>query len=303
MDMKKNTLNNPLISVIMPVYNAGGFLVEAIESIVKQTYKNIELIMINDASTDDSYSAMLKYKRAYPKVIKIINLAHNLNRGGDSCANLGIKAAEGSFIAKMDADDIAHPQRLEKQVKFLLNNPDIFLVGSNAHVIDQHGAIVGEKEEPITPEAILKESIYFNPIIHPTVMFRNIPKLKKFYQIKYATANDYFTFFSLQCRGYKFANLPEKLLFYRIYGQNSSLKNIKKGLITNLIIKYDILKKYKYPLTAKAVFMNILYGLAGLILPQKVNLYLYLISKHIITLDSIKKSLIAPFQKLRLSIS
>ncbi len=282
----------------MPVYNAGDFLVEAIESILKQTYKRFEIIIVNDASTDDSLKIINKFKKKYPDKIRLINLTNNLNKGGDSCANLGIKKAKGKYVAKMDADDIAHPQRLEKQVEFLEKNKNIFLVGSNAYVINDQGKIVGEKKEPSTSYEIFKEYIYFNPIIHPTIMFRNMNKGENFYKIKYSLGNDYYTFFTLQCKGYNFANLPEKLLYYRIYGNNSSLKNIRSGLIDNLKIKLYVLSKYSYPITNKAVITNIAYLLIGLILPQKVSLYLYLINKNIVTVDSIKKNLLKKIKKI-----
>ncbi len=302
-DMKKMKKKNPLVSVVMPVYNAGGFLVESIESILKQTYKNIELIIVNDASTDDSLKIIKKYVRRYPKKIRLINLDNNLNRGGDSCANLGIKKARGKYIAKMDADDIAYPKRLEKQVEFLEKSKNIFLVGSNAHVINERGKIVGEKNEPLSSYEIFQEYIYFNPIIHPTIMFRN--KLKKdenFYKIKYPLGNDYYTFFTLQCKGYNFANLPDKLLKYRIYGKNSSLKNIRSGLINNLKIKILVLSKYHYPLTNRAILSNIAYLLIGVLLPQKISLQLYLMSKNIITMKMVKKALLKKFEKSLLTI-
>lgn len=291
-DMKNLQKHSSLVSVVMPVYNAGDFLVSAIESILRQTYKNYEFIIINDASTDSSLKIIKKYQKRYPEKIKLINLISNLNKGGDSCANLGIKKAKGKYIAKMDADDISHPRRLEKEVEFLEKNKNIFLVGSNAYVINQKGKVVGEKKEPLTSYEIFKEYIYFNPIIHPTIMFRNkLRKSENFYKIKYPLANDYYTFFTLQCKGYNFANLPEKLIYYRIYGGNNSLKNIRAGLIDNLKIKISILSKYSYPLTSKAVLTNIVYLLIGIILPQKLSFYLYLISKNIITIDSIKKNI------------
>lgn len=141
--------NNPLVSIIMPVYNAGLFLVEAIESIINQTYENWELIIIDDASTDNSWKIIKRFKNQYPKKIKVIRLKKNLNKGGDVCANIGFQKAKGRFIARMDSDDISHSNRLEKQVKFLLNNPDIFMLGSQAWVIDKNGEIIGEKNLPL----------------------------------------------------------------------------------------------------------------------------------------------------------
>jgi glycosyltransferase involved in cell wall biosynthesis len=110
----------------MPVYNAGRFLAPAIESILKQTYKNFELIIVDDASTDNSLEIIKGYKRRFRKRITVVQIARNLNKGGDVCANEGLKYAKGKYIARMDSDDIAHPLRLDKQVEFLENTANIF---------------------------------------------------------------------------------------------------------------------------------------------------------------------------------
>ena len=275
----------------MPVYNAGDFLVEAIESVINQTYSNFELIIVNDNSKDNSLSIIKKFKKQYPKKIRLINLKTNLNVGGDAAVNLAIKKAKGKYIAKIDADDIAHPKRLVKQVDYLESHSDIFLVGTNAYVINKEGKIVGEKKEPETAKEIYNEYIYFHPIIHPSVMFRNFKKRSNFYRIKYPIANDYYTFFRLICTGYHFANLSDKLLYYRIYGGNTSLRNIKKGLLINLLIKLEMIKKYHYPLTSKAIVKNLIYLISGMLLPQGITYYLYLISKGIITKDDIAVSI------------
>jgi len=133
----------PLVSVIMPVYNAGDFLRPAIKSILKQTYKNFELIIIDDASTDNSWAIIKDFKTKNPRKIITIKLKRNLNKGGDACANVGYRKAKGEFVARMDADDISDPKRLEKQVDYLLKNKDIFMVGTQAWVIDKKGEIIG----------------------------------------------------------------------------------------------------------------------------------------------------------------
>lgn len=146
--------DSPLVSVIMPVYNAGGFLVEAIESILHQTYRKFEFIIVDDCSTDGSWKVISRYQRRYPKVIKAIRMKKQLNKGGDASANTAYRMTRGAFIARMDADDIAHPERLEKQVKFLHDNPDVLMVGSQAHVINKSGEVVGDKTVPTSHEEI-----------------------------------------------------------------------------------------------------------------------------------------------------
>lgn len=172
--MKKRKLSQILVSVIMPVYNAEAFLGEAIESILKQTYQHFELIIVDDASTDRSADIIKSYKKRFSRKMKVIRMKHNLNRGGDACANEGIKIARGKYIARMDADDIAHPERLEKQVAYLKKHPNVFLVGSNAYVIDAAGTVLGEKNEPIHHKDIYKNYAIFHPLIHSSVMVRRV---------------------------------------------------------------------------------------------------------------------------------
>ena len=177
---------SPLVSVIMPVFNAGHYLVPAIESILNQSYSNFELIIVNDASTDDSLMVINSYHKQFPKKIKVISLNNNLNKGGDSCANLAIEQAKGKYIAKMDADDIAHPDRIKLQVEYLEKHPKTFLVGSQAYVIDKNGDIIGDKTEPLSHKEIYNSYLTFHPIIHPTAMVRrNLSKNKLFkYKVK-----------------------------------------------------------------------------------------------------------------------
>ena len=289
-NLMKNMRNKklPLVSVVMPVYNAGRYLNESVKSIVKQTYKNWELIIVNDASTDNSLDILKQYKRKYPQKIKIINLLKQLDREGDPATNLAIKLAKGKYIAKMDADDTAHPKRLLKQLEYLENNKQIFLVGCSANVINNKGKIIGEKIMPSNPLEIYKEYINFHPIIHPSIMFRNkVIKRKDFYMQKYSSSNDYYTLFSLLCQNHRFANLKEKLLNYRIYGGNVSFKNIKKKFMNTLHIKLEIAQKFYYPITMTAVMQTLMQSLAVFLLPEKISFYLYLLTKKIMKPEDI----------------
>ncbi len=271
----------PLVSVIMPVYNAGSFLAPAIDSILAQTYRNFELIIIDDASTDSTPALLAKYKKENPRKIKVITLKSNLNGGGDKCANVGIKIARGKYLARMDADDIAHPTRLEKQVSFLESNPKVTLVGSNAHVINKVGKIIGEKLEPTTPHEIYTSYFTFHPMIHPSCMIRSVINGKKFeYEINYSANNDYYTFFKLLCLGHKFANLEEKLIYYRIHDRNDTFVKVKKKLSNTLKIRMKMVTIYGYTPSVTGVFSTAAQA-ALMIFPEKALISLYLLIKGI----------------------
>jgi glycosyltransferase involved in cell wall biosynthesis len=272
----------PLVSVIMPVYNAGDFLVPAIESILAQTYKNFELIIVDDASTDNSATILSLYKNKYPKKITVISLKKNLNAGGDLCANKAIQKARGTYIARMDADDIALPTRLEKEVAYLESHPSVFLVGSNAAVINKTSTVIGDKLEPLTSSTIYKRYFTFHPLIHPTTMFRREFKGQPFsYRIKYSANNDYYTFFSLLCEGAKFVNLSEKLLQYRIHGSNDTFVHMKQKFINTLKIRVEMVLKKGYRPTVKDVLTTLAQGLVIVILPESVVTQVYFLSKGI----------------------
>lgn len=283
----QNKHNQPLVSIIMPVYNAGGFLVPAITSILEQTYSNFELIIVNDHSTDNSLETILKFKKQFPHKIKVLDLKHTLNHGGDSCANEGLKIAKGAFIARMDADDIAHPDRLTKQVAYMLAHPKTFLVGTNAYVIDKQGKVIGDKTVPLTSPDIYHAYFTFHPLIHPSTLYRRIYKGKQFlYKLKYSANNDYYTFFKMICQGAIFANLPEKLMYYRIHGKNDTFVNMKKKFGNTLRIRIKMVLKYGYHANASQILTTALQGLALWLLPESITTKLYLLAKGIIKIQN-----------------
>jgi glycosyltransferase involved in cell wall biosynthesis len=290
--------SKPLVSVIMPVYNAGDFLVPALDSIFNQTYKNFELIVINDASIDNSLKILKKYQRLHKKKMTIINVKQNLNAGGDSCANLGLKIAKGTYIARMDADDISYPTRLEKQATFLEKHSGIFLVGSNADVIDKKGRIIGEKLEPLSPGEIYDSYMTFHPLIHPSCMFRRKVNGKPFaYQIKYNANNDYYTFFKTLCSGQKYTNLEEKLIQYRIHGHNDTFVHMKKKFMNTLRIRFSMCLKHGYRPTIKDLGMSVAQSIIIFTMPEAALTNLYLVSKGIKRPSEVLSDV---YQKIRL---
>lgn len=297
----KKKVNKPLVSIIMPVYNAGDFLREAIESILNQTYKNFELIIIDDASTDDSWNIISSYKKRFPKKVRAFRLVKNLNKGGDVAGNIGFSLARGEFIARMDADDIALPQKLEKQVAFLLNNPKISVLGSSAYVIDKDGKVLGEKIVPFSNEKIYREYFVFHPMIHPTMIIRKgAIKTKKLYKINYSANNDYLTFFEMISKGVKFANLKEKLLCYRVHGKNDSLVNPKIKFKNSLRIRSRAILEFGYRPTLFSLIKLLVQSFVVFILPEKLIVPLYMVARGIAKpTDYVSFHLPKPFVKLR----
>jgi len=203
-------MNNPLVSVVLSVYNGEKYLDEAIESILNQSYENFEFIIIDDGSSDKSLEIIHSYKD------KRIIVISRENRGLVSSLNEGIEVAKGVYIARMDADDISLATRLEEQVIFMEKNLDVGICGTG---IIGFGEDIKEKPWLLSSadKTIKTELLFSSCFAHPTVMIRRelIVKNKLFYNEEFLHAED----FELWTRmvGYaKFANVKRALLKYRI---------------------------------------------------------------------------------------
>lgn len=261
----------------MPVYNAAEFLVKAIESVLDQTYRNFEFLIVDDGSTDDSWKIINSFQKKYPKLIKTFRLKKNTNAAGNGAVNVIIPKAKGEFIARMDADDVAHPQRIERQVKFLLNHPEVILAGTQAKVINAEGEVIGEKSYPLTHEKIYKKYAEIHPIIHPSCMIRRslLPHKNKLYEMKCGVNDDYYTFFRLLNYG-RFANLPEYLLSYRIHKGNSSLQDLKKKYANISNVRKIAQKKFGYQVSWKAKAVIYLQDILVNLIPEEMLVSVYL---------------------------
>ena len=155
----------PLVSVILPVYNAELYVRESIQSILNQSFSDFELIILNDGSTDDSEIVISEFQDERIKYVK-----NETNLKLIDTLNLGLKLAQGKYIARIDADDVAFPDRFEKQITFLENNPDFGLVGSFAECFgDTNGILKYVEEDQDIRFALLTH----NPFIHSTIMVRS----------------------------------------------------------------------------------------------------------------------------------
>jgi glycosyltransferase involved in cell wall biosynthesis len=157
-------LNSPAISVIIPVYNGEKYIFESIESILKQSFIDFELIIINDGSTDRTADIILSFSD------RRIRLFNQENSGMAASLNFGIKNSNGRYIARQDADDISHPLRFEREINFLETNPSCALVGTKAKIISESGKQIGLLNHP-SDNAVLKLLLLFdNPFVHSSVM-------------------------------------------------------------------------------------------------------------------------------------
>ena len=199
----------PKVTVLMPVYNGGEYLAQAIESILTQTYIDFELLIINDGSKDQSEDTIKAYKDSR---IRLVNNEKNL--GLIATLNKGLNLARGEYIARMDQDDISLPTRLQRQVDFMDENLNVGVCGTWIEYMgDDEGCI---EKYPLTPEDIKANLLFYCPIAHPTVMIRN--SFIKRYDLRYNPNHLHAEDFGLwKTCSYLFplANIPEVLLKYR----------------------------------------------------------------------------------------
>ncbi len=234
-------MNNPKITVLMPVYNEEKHIKKSVNSILKQTYENFEFLIINDASKDNTLSILNSYSD--PR-IKIIN--NKKNWGITRSLNIGLKKANGKYIARMDADDISFPKRLEEQFVFMENNTNVGVCGSWVKTF-------GNKEltwkYPINSKKIKCQLLFnCNVIAHPSVIIRKaiIERYNLRYNQKLAYAQDWYLWQKIS-HYTRLVNIPKFLLKYRITKKNSkkrqsslyfkNIRTIVRNNITSLEIK------------------------------------------------------------------
>lgn len=202
-------MNLPMISVVMPVYNAEKYLKESIDSILNQTYTDFEFIILNDGSTDNTEKIILSYddqRIVYVKNEENLQIVKTLNKG--------IAISKGKYIARMDADDISLPERFEKQIKFMESNVDISVCGSFLETIGKEEKRIWKY--PITPESIKVTLMFNSPLAHPSVIIRKSFFDKAVYSLEYQKAEDYYLWVENSNES-KYANIPEVLLYYRLH--------------------------------------------------------------------------------------
>lgn len=224
-----------LVSVIMPLYNAEDYVAEAIESILAQTYKNFELIIIDDGSSDKSPEIAGNYAQKDSRIRFFVN---EKNLGVAKTRNRALTEARGDYIAPLDNDDVALPTRLEEQVKFLEEHLDHALVGSDLEIIDEQSRVTAVRNYPHTNEEIQRCLTRMNPIANPASMFRHevFSALGGAYDESVCPVEDY-EFVSRVARHYKLANLQQKLTRYRIRANQAKSVYLKKTLRLTLFIQ------------------------------------------------------------------
>jgi len=212
--------STPLVSVVMPAYNAERFLRPAIDSVLTQSLADFEFIIVDDGSTDGTADIITEYCRSDSRL-----LYHRMPSNGGTIAarNAGMALASGEFVAVMDADDVCLTQRLERQMEFMRRAPGVGVLGSYVQIIDDQGRPGAIKTYP-SDEALISWSMFFsNCVAHPSVMMRrSVSDQAGGYAIGCKVGAEDYDFFQRLNGVVRFATLPEVLLHYRRWGGNTT---------------------------------------------------------------------------------
>lgn len=260
------------LSVVMSVYNAENYLHEAIESILNQTFSDFEFIIVNDGSKDSSLEIIESY---HDERIVLVN---QKNAGLPKALNKGIDKSKTNYIARMDADDISLPKRLEDQYKFMRCNPECVILGSNAIIIDMNGEYVFTTNNKITDNEI-KINLPKLSFLHSSVMF----KKDGFYAAgKYCESmlkGQDTVLFNRMVNFGKFNNIKEPLIKYRIVPTANSVKKILGKKYSE--IERTAIQKNKISMTDRKYLESILRNTE--VSERYSEYYIYLAKKYLWT--------------------
>lgn len=215
-----NIKNNDLVSIGIPFYNSERYLSDAIKSVLKQTYPHFELILIDDGSTDNSIQIAKEFEKK-DKRIKVISDGKNL--GLPTRLNQTVSLSTGYYYARMDADDIMFPNRIEKQVEYLINNPSVDLVGTGLLSIDNDNNITGLRKNKFSDNFTLEQVLKGPWAAHPSITGRREWFIENRYDENMKKAQDYELWIRTVEKS-SFVRLFEPYLFYR----EASTPSLKK---------------------------------------------------------------------------
>lgn len=222
----------PLVSVILPVHNGERFLAAALDSLLAQTWRDMEIVVIDDGSTDDTGSIL----RSYAVRERRVRVITQPKLGLVSALNRGLTAARGRFAARLDADDVALPKRLEKQIAYLYANPHMAAVGSQIIIIDADGRVLRRGYYPVGEDVCRRYlATRGAPVCHPAVTFRtDAVRAVGGYRDAYRHAEDLDLWLRLGGVG-SIDNLPEILLHYRLHDGNASVRHSQRQAIATAL--------------------------------------------------------------------
>jgi glycosyltransferase involved in cell wall biosynthesis len=265
-------MSQPFVSVLMPAYNPGPYVREAIDSVLAQTYSAFELVIIDDASSDGSYELAQEYAARDTRV-RVFRQPHN--QGIVAARNRAFAEAkpDARYYAILDSDDVALPERLEQQVAFLEAHPDYALVGGHTLIIDEDGKPAGIRRYPTDYAAICRTITRYNPIAQPAVMLRrSLLGSAAPYNAGYPRCQDYDLWLRLAAQ-HPIANLDRPVIKYRVSAQQGKRTHLRRTLALTLQLQRKWLFHHKFRSLGNWAYVAAEHGL--LLLPEPWVLALF----------------------------
>lgn len=224
-----------MVSVLMGVYNAADTVERAMNSLLRQTFSPLEILVCDDASTDGSLGVLRALQERHPDKIRLLQNAENQGLG--ATLNTCFAHATGDYIARMDADDVSLPMRIQQQADFLESHPAFAMVGCNAEKFDEQG-IYGELRYPKAPQP--RDFLWNNPFLHPSMLIRAavLRELGGYDPRNWCKrCEDYELWMRLYAAGYRGYNLPD-ILFQYYEGQENLIKRKYRYRITEARVRF-----------------------------------------------------------------
>jgi glycosyltransferase involved in cell wall biosynthesis len=261
----------PKVSVLMPAYNADKYIVEAIESILNQTFTDFEFIIIDDCSTDKTWEIIQEYTKKDKRILAIKN-EKNLGIAGNR--NKLKKLAKGEYVMWQDADDISIEDRMQRQVDVLDKASSVGIVGGYLQIFDETGDLSMRKYD--SKDSVLRKNIFrYSPVAQPASMIRkNVLDQVGDYDLNYPPAEDLDMSFRIG-KNYKFSNVQKIVLRYRETHTGATFTSLKKMELSTISIRlrYSNLKEYNIRLSDH--IYNILQYISIFIIPPKLKIALF----------------------------
>jgi len=264
-----NQKSNPLVSVLIPTYNSELYIKDTLESILNQTYKNLEIIIIDDASTDSTLKIVKKYK---DKRIKIY--INNKNLGIAKNMNKGIRLSNGKYLAIMDADDWSYPYRIEEQVKLMEKDEEVVLCAGYMDICDENLNVKTTRTYPLKDKEIRRAMVKYDPISHPSSMWRKDALLKTdLYSKNFPICRDYDLIVRISKFG-KYENVPKSLIKYRVRKDSETGKKIRQTQLYSFYIQMKAVFEYSFKFTFTDGIFLVLRLIATVILPTSLQRFI-----------------------------
>jgi len=267
----ENKSNNPFVSVIMSAYNAEKYVRQAIESVLNQTYKKFEFIIVDDASTDLTPHILKDFKK---KDRRIILIQSKNNSGLTKSLNKALKKARGKYIIRIDADDWAYPQRFGLQVNLMEDHPDVVVSGSHIEICDKNLKTKYIRKYRLDDISIRKHLFRYSPFAHPATIWRSDVLKKERYNEKMTVSQDYELYFRVGIIG-KFMNLNKPLLKLRMHNESISATMSDIQLKNTVLIRLSAVLLLGYQMTRFDKFYNFTQEIFISLVPVKIRLYLF----------------------------